>query len=166
LLQHLQTCQQAAIQHWFFGLCWKLVNSLAWQWYEGDSPMTLNFRSALSGWFLAAGFSLILTSAAFAQELGDLEGECRNEAEYYGIPPEQRDEYVAGCVLSRGGAPAMPAMEEQAIDEQMAEDQLREDQLLEQQTLEEQQLQEPLEHEELAAEQPESGAIEPQSSDR
>jgi hypothetical protein len=124
--------------------------------------MTLNFRSALSGWFLAAGVSLILAPASFAQELGDLEGECRNEAEYYGIPPEQRDEYVAGCVLSKGGAPAMPAMEEQAIDEQTAEDQLLEDQLLEQQTLEDQQLQEPVEHDELAAEQLDSGAVEPQ----
>lgn len=29
--------------------------------------------------------------------------ECRNEAEMYGVPPEQFDDYVHGCVLSRGG---------------------------------------------------------------
>ena len=29
--------------------------------------------------------------------------ECRQEAEDYGIPPEQMDDYVTGCVLSRGG---------------------------------------------------------------
>lgn len=118
--------------------------------------MNLNFRSALPGLCLAAGFSLIVALDSLAQELGDLEGECRNEAEYYGISQEQLDEYVAGCVLSKGGAPAMPAMEEQAIDEQMAEDQLVQDQLPEEQTLEEQQL----EPEDLTAEQPESGAVE------
>jgi hypothetical protein len=122
------------------------------KWYEGDSPMTLNFCSAVSGWFLAAGFPLIIASASFAQQLGDLEEECRNEAEYYGIPQEQRDDYVTDCVLSKGGTPAIGAMEERAIHEQTAEDQPREDELREHQALEEQQLQEPLEHEEMAAE--------------
>jgi hypothetical protein len=117
--------------------------------------MTLKFRSALPGLFMAAGFSLISAFDSLAQELGDLEGECRNEAEYYGISQEQLDEYVAGCVLSKGGAPAMPAMEEPAIDEQRAEDQR-----MEEQTLEEQQLQEQPEPDESAIEQPDSGAVE------
>lgn len=35
--------------------------------------------------------------------LANVEAECRQEAEDYGIPPEQMDDYVTGCVLSRGG---------------------------------------------------------------
>jgi hypothetical protein len=40
--------------------------------------------------------------------LASVESECRQEAGDYGIPPEQLEEYVTGCVLSRGGdyAPA------------------------------------------------------------
>ena len=30
-------------------------------------------------------------------------GECRQEAELYAVPAEQFEEYVQGCVLSRGG---------------------------------------------------------------
>jgi hypothetical protein len=117
--------------------------------------MTLNSRLALSGVILAAGFSPIPAMHALAQEVGNLESECRSEAEYYGIPPEQLEEYISGCVLSKGGAPAMPAMEEPAIDEQRAEDQR-----MEEQTLEEQQLQEQPEPDESAIEQPDSGAVE------
>jgi len=29
--------------------------------------------------------------------------ECRQEAQDYGIPPEQLEDYVSGCVSSRGG---------------------------------------------------------------
>lgn len=40
--------------------------------------------------------------------------ECRQEVEDYGIPPEQAAEYIAGCILSRGGtlepAPAADAV--------------------------------------------------------
>ncbi len=32
-----------------------------------------------------------------------VDAECRQEAEEYGIPPEQLEDYVTGCVLSRGG---------------------------------------------------------------
>jgi hypothetical protein len=35
--------------------------------------------------------------------LASVEAECRQEAEDYGIPPEQMEDYVTGCVLSRGG---------------------------------------------------------------
>jgi len=31
------------------------------------------------------------------------ETDCRQEAEEYGIPPEQLEDYVDGCILSRGG---------------------------------------------------------------
>jgi hypothetical protein len=35
--------------------------------------------------------------------LANVDAECRQEAEEYAIPPEQMDDYVTGCVLSRGG---------------------------------------------------------------
>jgi hypothetical protein len=42
-----------------------------------------------------------------------LEQECRQEAEDYGIAPEQLDDYISGCVLSRGGNVASePSVEE------------------------------------------------------
>jgi hypothetical protein len=33
----------------------------------------------------------------------DLERECRLEAEEYGIPGEQVEDYISGCIASRGG---------------------------------------------------------------
>jgi hypothetical protein len=33
----------------------------------------------------------------------DLEQECRQEAEEYGISGEQVEDYVSGCIASRGG---------------------------------------------------------------
>jgi hypothetical protein len=33
--------------------------------------------------------------------------ECRQEAEEYGIPPEQMEDYISGCILSRGGGYAL-----------------------------------------------------------
>jgi hypothetical protein len=130
--------------------------------------MTLNSRLALSGVILAAGFSPILAMHALAQEVGNLESECRSEAEYYGIPPEQLEEYIAGCVLSKGGAPAMPAVEESGIEEQTADDQLMEDQPPEEQMPEEQQLQEQAEPDELGPDElgieqtDDAGTVEPQ----
>jgi hypothetical protein len=41
-----------------------------------------------------------------------LEQECRQEAEDYGIAPEQLDDYISGCVLSRGGSVATEAPDE------------------------------------------------------
>jgi hypothetical protein len=35
--------------------------------------------------------------------LADVGAECRQEALEYGVPPEQMDSYVDGCVQSRGG---------------------------------------------------------------
>jgi hypothetical protein len=44
--------------------------------------------------------------------LASVSEECRQEAQDYGIPPEQQEDYVTGCVSSRGGDyaqdPAMP----------------------------------------------------------
>jgi hypothetical protein len=49
---------------------------------------------------LLAGAGVIVWSLPV---LANVEAECRQEAEEYGIPPEQLDDYVTGCVLSRGG---------------------------------------------------------------
>jgi hypothetical protein len=58
---------------------------------------------------LLAGAGAALFSAPV---LANVEAECRQEAEDYGIPPEQLEDYVTGCVLSRGGNytldPAIP----------------------------------------------------------
>jgi hypothetical protein len=35
--------------------------------------------------------------------LANVDAECRQEAEDYGIPPEQLEDYITGCILSRGG---------------------------------------------------------------
>jgi len=43
---------------------------------------------------------------AFAGPLSaDPAGECRKEAQDYAIPPEQAEDYIDGCILSRGGVP-------------------------------------------------------------
>jgi len=49
---------------------------------------------------LLAGAGVAVVSLSV---LANIEAECRQEAEDYGIPPEQMDDYVTGCVLSRGG---------------------------------------------------------------
>ena len=57
------------------------------------------FRASLLGFlFSAAGLALVMQPV-----LAEPVGECRQEAESYGIPPEQFQDYVDGCVLSRGG---------------------------------------------------------------
>jgi hypothetical protein len=47
---------------------------------------------------------MAMCSIAIAQPVSaNIEMECRQEADDYGVMPELRDEYVAGCVDSRGG---------------------------------------------------------------
>jgi hypothetical protein len=35
--------------------------------------------------------------------VADPAAECRQEVQDYGIPPEQAQDYINGCILSRGG---------------------------------------------------------------
>jgi hypothetical protein len=49
---------------------------------------------------LLAGAGMV---AACLPVLANVDAECRQEAEDYGIPPEQLDDYITGCILSRGG---------------------------------------------------------------
>jgi hypothetical protein len=44
-------------------------------------------------------------TALDAQEYANIQSHCRQEAQDYGIAPEQFEEYVSGCVLSSGGMP-------------------------------------------------------------
>jgi hypothetical protein len=61
---------------------------------------------------LVAGTVLVVTGLPVQ---ADVDAECRQEAEDYGIPPEQLDDYVTGCILSRGGNyPQEPAPEDYA----------------------------------------------------
>jgi hypothetical protein len=65
--------------------------------------MRLTTRCALVIVGTAAASLAALATAA--QDM-DVESECRNEAEMYEIPDEQRADYVSGCVMSRGGSVA------------------------------------------------------------
>jgi len=55
---------------------------------------------------------LVSLMAGALPALASVSEECRQEAQDYGIPPEQMQDYVSGCVSSRGGDyaqdPAMP----------------------------------------------------------
>jgi hypothetical protein len=45
----------------------------------------------------------------------NVEAECRQEAQDYEIAPELRDEYISGCIDSRGGASAPSSAEEESV---------------------------------------------------
>ena len=80
-----------------------------------------------TGWFAAcllAGTGLTLASSPV---VANVETECQQEAEEYGIPPEQMEDYISGCVLSRGGYTAEmtaedPTPPEEAMDISGAEE--------------------------------------------
>ena len=77
--------------------------------------MRLTTRCALVIVGTAAASLAALATAA--QDM-DVESECRNEAEMYEIPDEQRADYVSGCVMSRGGSVSAEAPEDPAPDGQ------------------------------------------------
>ena len=56
-----------------------------------DTPLLVSLLASVC----AAAVSLPL--------LANVDAECRQEAEDYGIPPEQLEDYITGCILSRGG---------------------------------------------------------------
>ena len=56
---------------------------------------------------------IVLGMAATIQSVSaNVVAECRQEAEDYEIAPELRDEYISGCVDSRGGESAPSSDEE------------------------------------------------------
>jgi len=42
-----------------------------------------------------------------------IEGECRQEAKEFDIMPELQDDYINGCIESRGGVSALDSTEEE-----------------------------------------------------
>jgi hypothetical protein len=57
-------------------------------------------QGTLLPFLLLAGTGMAVVSLPV---LANVEAECRQESEEYGIPPEQQEDYVTGCVMSRGG---------------------------------------------------------------
>jgi hypothetical protein len=80
-------------------------------------------------------FQLLITGSVLATFvpplMADPSVECRAEAKEYAIPPEQSEDYVRDCILSRGGelAPAagvedmpVPGTDDEEIPPPQAED--------------------------------------------
>lgn len=63
---------------------------------------------------LRAIVSVVIGFSGAAQSVkADLTAECRQEAEHYAVPPELLDDYIAGCVVSRGGVHASDVAEDE-----------------------------------------------------
>ena len=66
----------------------------------------------------------LLTSIALATAslplMANIEMECRTEAEEYGVPPEQMEDYISGCVVSRGGSTVEAPVEDYSPPEEDA----------------------------------------------
>lgn len=56
----------------------------------------------LAGCCASVMFAVFVSTPVLAQQ--DLEARCRMEAESYGIPSEQMEEYLDGCMLASGGS--------------------------------------------------------------
>ena len=55
---------------------------------------------------------MVLGLAAIAQPVSaGVEAECRQEAEDYEVMPELRNEYINGCIESRGGTSTSSSVE-------------------------------------------------------
>jgi hypothetical protein len=61
---------------------------------------------------LACLLSGIGLATASLPLMANIEMECRAEAEEYGVPPEQMEDYISGCVMSRGGAAPEASLED------------------------------------------------------
>jgi hypothetical protein len=75
-----------------------------------DRPMQEQFPARLMP-YLLAGAILALTGSVV---VADVVQDCRAEIGMYGIPPEQAEDYVQGCIQSRGGYPAAAGQPETA----------------------------------------------------
>lgn len=63
---------------------------------------------------------LLVTAVSFscpARAADGLESECQSEASLYEIPQEQRADYVAGCIASRGGYAVIEPAEQTSTEE-------------------------------------------------
>ena len=60
-------------------------------------------RNTLSAGLATAAVSLVQMASVSASDNSGIQAECQRQAEEYGIEPEQRVEYINGCILSMGG---------------------------------------------------------------
>ena len=52
----------------------------------------------------ASAALMVICTVCLAEPVSaGIEAECRKEAQDYEVVPEQRDDYIAGCIDSRGG---------------------------------------------------------------
>ena len=66
---------------------------------------------------------IVLGMAATVQPVSaSVVDECRQEAEDYGVMPELRDEYINGCIDSRGGASTPSSVEEDYVQPSESDD--------------------------------------------
>jgi len=63
---------------------------------------------------LAVLMAMHLTCVAKPVSAG-IETECRQEAEDFGVMPELRDDYINGCIDSRGGVSTSASAEEDYV---------------------------------------------------
>jgi hypothetical protein len=57
----------------------------------------------LSAGVAISALALVLMSSVSASDDSEIRAQCQRQVEEYGIEPEQRDEYLSGCILSMGG---------------------------------------------------------------
>ena len=70
--------------------------------------------------FTVAVSCLLVTALWFsspARAADSLDSECQSEATLYEIPQEQRADYVAGCIASRGGYTEMEPAEQTPVED-------------------------------------------------
>lgn len=59
---------------------------------------------------------MVLGLAAAVQPVSaSVEAECLQEAEDYGVMPELRNDYINGCIESRGGASTSSSVEKDSV---------------------------------------------------
>ena len=65
---------------------------------------------------LVVSVLLLMGLAAAIQPVSaGIETECRQEAEDFGVMPELRDDYINGCIDSRGGVSTSASAEEDYV---------------------------------------------------
>lgn len=70
--------------------------------------MSKSVKAALAALALAGSGLVTTVPAVSPEDQVGIESRCREEAETYGIPPEQMADYVDGCILSMGGYLSYP----------------------------------------------------------
>lgn len=83
--------------------------------------MSWFLRNILPAGLAAAVVSLAQINSVSANDSLGAQAQCQSQADEYGIEPEQRDEYIYGCIMSMGGVPDMDQNPETGQDDTPAE---------------------------------------------